>query len=134
MATVYSLICWGGNTGKTITSFNSTTDVITLADHGLHTGTPVSPTTTVSGVSGLTGPESAQLMALPSASDIVTTAIDGTTTLAESLRLSNAVLGGKVSGAGTGTETFRDIADTVDRVVVTVDSSGNRTAITLDLD
>ena len=50
MATVYSLICWGGNTGKTITSFNSTTDVITLADHGLHTGTPVSPTTTVSGV------------------------------------------------------------------------------------
>ena len=92
------------------------------------------PDVVETGVSGLTGPESAQLMALPSASDIVTTAIDGTTTLAESLRLSNAVLGGKVSGAGTGTETFRDIADTVDRVVATVDSSGNRTAIMLDLD
>lgn len=61
------------------------------------------------------------------------TAVDGSTTLAESLRLANAVLGGKVSGAGTGTETFRNLADTKNRVVATVDSSGNRTAITRDL-
>lgn len=76
-------------------------------------------------------------MAIPTASQIAAaiyaTAIDGTTTLAESLRLSNAVLGGKVSGAGTGTETFRNLADTKDRLVVTVDSSGNRTALTRDL-
>lgn len=52
--------------------------------------------------------------------------------LLDSARLWNAVLLGKVSGAGTGTETFRDIGDTKDRVVATVDSSGNRTAITLD--
>ncbi len=44
----------------------------------------------------------------------------------------NAVLAGKVSGAGTGTETFRGINDDKDRVVATTDSSGNRTAITLD--
>jgi hypothetical protein len=48
------------------------------------------------------------------------------------LRVFAAVLAGKVSGAGTGTEVFRDINDTKDRVTATVDSNGNRTAITLD--
>ena len=76
-------------------------------------------------------------MAIPTAAEIATAiyanTIDGKT-LTQHIRLLSAVLGGKVSGAGTGTETFRDIADTVDRVVVTVDSSGNRTAIMLDLD
>ena len=81
----------------------------------------------------MTGSESAQLMGLPSAATIVATAVDGTVTLAESLRLSNAVLGGKVSGANTTTETFRDLADTKDRAVFTVDSSGNRTNVTRDL-
>ena len=77
-------------------------------------------------------------MAIPTveqiAAAVLAASVETGATVAESLRLSNAVLGGKVSGAGTGTETFRDIADTVDRVVATVDSSGNRTAITLDLD
>ena len=45
-----------------------------------------------------------------------------------------ATTGGKVSGAGTGTETFRNaVADTVNRLVAQVDSSGNRTAITYNL-
>jgi hypothetical protein len=45
-----------------------------------------------------------------------------------------ATTGGKVSGAGTGTETFRNaVADNANRVVATVDSSGNRTAITYNL-
>ena len=107
--------------------------IIAATSYSIHNDYNGVPDVVETGVSGLTGSESAQLMALPSASDIVTTAIDGTTTLAESLRLSNAVLGGKVSGAGTGTETFRNLADTKDRLVVTVDSSGNRTALTRDL-
>ncbi len=41
---------------------------------------------------------------------------------------------GKVSGAGTSTITFRNaVADTADRIVATVDASGNRTALTLTL-
>ena len=40
MATVYSLVCWGGATGKTITA-NATTDRMTLTNHGLHNGTGV---------------------------------------------------------------------------------------------
>ena len=88
------------------------------------------------GGSALTPSESAKLMAIPNDTDnaaaILAAAVDGTVTLAESLRLQNSVLLGKVSGAGTGTETFRDLADTKDRIVATVDSSGNRTAITRD--
>lgn len=75
-------------------------------------------------------------MTFPTAADITAAVyagvIDGTTTFAESIRLHNAVLAGKVSGAGTGTEVFRDLADTKDRIVASVDGSGNRTAITRD--
>jgi hypothetical protein len=48
------------------------------------------------------------------------------------MRLMSAILLGKVSGAGTGAEVFRDINDSKDRVAATVDSNGNRTAIILD--
>jgi hypothetical protein len=51
----------------------------------------------------------------------------------QSLRISNAALAGKLSGAGTGTETVRDLGDTKDRLVYTVDNDGNRSAVTLDL-
>lgn len=111
--------------------------IIAPTSYSIHNDYSGVPDTVETGVSGLTGSESAQLMALPSAATIasttVGTAVDGATTLAESLRLSNAVLGGKVSGAGTGTEVFRSPADDKDRVTATVDSSGNRTAITRDL-
>lgn len=58
--------------------------------------------------------------------------VEGAMTEVQALRLQNAILLGKVSGAGTGTETFRDINDTKNRIVATVDVNGNRTAITLD--
>jgi len=77
-----------------------------------------------------------QLAALPTdaenATAVLAATVEGVVTVAESLRIQNAVLAGKVSGAGTGTETFRGINDDKDRVVATTDSSGNRTAIVLD--
>lgn len=108
----------------------------TTGGHGIEINwrTPVNVVTT--GGSALTAPESAQLMALPSAianaNAVAAVAVDGATTLAESLALQNSILAGKVSGAGSGTETFRDLADTKNRVVSTVDVDGNRTAVTLD--
>jgi hypothetical protein len=51
-------------------------------------------------------------------------------TLRQSLRIMASVVAGKISGAGTGTETFRSLDDSGDRAVVTVDASGNRTAVT----
>lgn len=41
---------------------------------------------------------------------------------------------GKVSGAGSGVEVFRDMADLKDRVRITVDSSGNRLGVEIDAD
>lgn len=54
-------------------------------------------------------------------------------TVREALRLISAALAGKVSGAGGTTVTIRDVADSKDRIVATVDSNGNRTAITTDV-
>lgn len=58
--------------------------------------------------------------------------LDGGFTAQGLMRLFASVLAGKVSGAGTGTEIFRDLADTKPRITATVDVVGNRTAITRD--
>lgn len=53
----------------------------------------------------------------------------------KALRLLAAVLGGELSGGGTTLETIRNaVADSKDRVIAIVDSQGNRTGITYDLD
>jgi len=52
----------------------------------------------------------------------------------EIMRVMSAALGGEVSGAGTATVTIRDIGDTANRIVASVDGTGNRTAVTLDVD
>ncbi len=54
--------------------------------------------------------------------------------LLSAIRLMLSESAGKVSGAGTATETFRSAIDHKDRIVATVDASGNRTSITLDTD
>lgn len=60
-------------------------------------------------------------------------AIEAGVTPRGALRLMLSVLAGKLSGAGTGTETFRNaVADSKARVTATVDTSGNRTTITTD--
>jgi len=68
-----------------------------------------------------------------SAAELLGTAVEGTYTFSEVLQLMAAVLFGKASGGGTTTVTFRNTGDTVDRVTATVDSVGNRTAVTLNV-
>jgi hypothetical protein len=58
--------------------------------------------------------------------------VEGTLTQDEITRIILAVEAGKAAGGGTTTITFRDQADTKDRVTATVDENGNRTAITVD--
>lgn len=50
----------------------------------------------------------------------------------EAARILLAALAGKLSGAATTTVTIRDANDTTNRIVATVDSDGNRSAVTLD--
>lgn len=59
--------------------------------------------------------------------------IEGTTTLRQSIRLHNSALGGKVVGLDTFNPVFRDLADTKDVIDATVDTYGNRSAVTRDL-
>jgi hypothetical protein len=64
--------------------------------------------------------------------DIWATAIETGYTAKQSMRLMLSALAGKLSGAATTTVTIRDAADSKDRIVATVDSDGNRTAVTHD--
>lgn len=56
--------------------------------------------------------------------------VDGFT-IEESLKLALAALAGKISGAGSNTIIIRSADNSVDRIVASVDSDGNRTSVTL---
>lgn len=67
-----------------------------------------------------------------SASNPWTEIIESGLTAAEILRIVAAALAGEVSGAGSGTETFKGLDGTTDRIVSTVDVDGNRTSVVVD--
>jgi len=66
-----------------------------------------------------------------SGSTLLDTKVDGTYDLQSVLQVLAAVLAGKVSGGGTSSITFRDLADSLNRVVASVDSNGNRSVVTI---
>ena len=53
-------------------------------------------------------------------------------TLEKRIRIAMSALAGKVSGMATNVPIFRNITDTKARITATTDSSGNRSAVTLD--
>ena len=57
-------------------------------------------------------------------------AVETGVTIRQALRIMGAVLAGKVSGGGTGTEIFVGLDSLSTRVSVTVDAAGNRSAVT----
>lgn len=60
----------------------------------------------------------------------LTDGVETDLTLRQALRLMAAALAGKISGAGTTTITIRNVGDTANRIIATVTSEGNRTAVT----
>lgn len=64
---------------------------------------------------------------------VLQAAVENGVTLVEAARLWNAALGGKASGLAGSVVTFRDLADTKNRLVATVDAAGNRLAVSRDL-
>jgi len=84
-----------------------------------------------SSLGGSTGP-TAEDIAAATVNMLTTRVIENGMTNDDLTRLMASVLLGKLTGAGTGTECFRDLADTKNRITATIDNSGNRTAITLD--
>ena len=63
--------------------------------------------------------------------DPSTDTLEGAETYDQTLRIMRAAVAGKASQSGT-TETFRDAADTKDRITATVDEDGQRTSVTTD--
>lgn len=61
-----------------------------------------------------------------------TEVIEGTYTAAEMLRIIAAALAGELSGAATTTITIQGIDGATDRIIATVTSDGDRTAVALD--
>jgi hypothetical protein len=64
--------------------------------------------------------------------DIWALAIETGYTAKQSMRLMLSSLAGKLSGAATTTVVVRSATDAKDRITATVDSDGNRTAVTHD--
>lgn len=71
------------------------------------------------------------LSAAGAAGDPLLGVVEGTLTLRDVQRIVLSVLAGQVTGAGTGTETFKGQSGE-DRVVSVVDVDGNRSSVTLD--
>jgi hypothetical protein len=93
---------------------------------------------------GLSGPQAAQLTAIAAAVGTLTVAernavadalldradaVETGKTLRQAMRIVAAVLAGRVSGAGTGTESFKGLDGSTSRVQVTTDPAGNRTNV-----
>jgi len=99
---------------------------------------PASPAAVGSQMDLVNAPNATAVTALQSGlstltvADIIAGISEGSLDLQEILRIILAALAGKASGAGTTTITFRDQADTKNRIAATVDASGNRSAVTLD--
>lgn len=67
------------------------------------------------------------------AAAVLNSPVEGDYTLEEAVKLILAAVAGKLSGAAGTTITIRSADDTKNRIVATVDSNGNRTAVTYDL-
>lgn len=97
-------------------------------------GTTVGTATAVGTVNALAANSvNASALAADAVDEILDEVIEGTYTLRQMMRLVASTLASKVSGASGTTITFRDIGDTKDRIVATVDSAGNRSALTIDV-
>jgi hypothetical protein len=65
--------------------------------------------------------------------DILNTPIDGIYTLEDVIKIMVSVLAGRLTGGGTDTLTFRDLSNTLNRVIVTVNQVAERTGVTIQV-
>jgi len=130
-----------GEAGLDWNNIGAPTTTVNLSGTTVKTATDVETDTAQIGTAGagLTALGDTRLVNLDAAitsratvAGVLAGVIEGTYTLAQSVKLMLSLLVGKASGGGTGTLTFRDMADTKARVTMTVDSNGNRSAVTRD--
>jgi hypothetical protein len=79
-----------------------------------------------------TGAIDADALASDAVDEILDEVVEGTITLRQAIKLFLAFMTGEATGGGTGTVVFRDIGDTKARITMTVDATGNRSAVVRD--
>ncbi len=115
----------GGNVVGTVGSVVGAVGSVTGNVGGLVVGT----------VAGVTPAAAGAAMALTAAAvdAILDEAVEGAITLRQVQRVVLAYLAGETDGGGTVTIHFRDQADTLNRITMTVDADGDRSATALNL-
>lgn len=140
----------GGGTGgadnqaRVITDYNGTTKVASVAPNW--ETNPANDTTyevrltesSLAAVSGVPVPASVSdktgySLSSAGVDAVLDEAVEGSVTLRQALRVVLAFLAGKATGGGTTEIVFRDVNDTTDRVTLTVDAVGDRSAVTLSV-
>jgi hypothetical protein len=131
----------GANQARIITAYNGTSKVATL-DRGWDVALTTGGTRSVFAVfpQGLNQPLTSgqTTAAVPTTAQIATEIFDTQTveagmTFRGALRLMGAVLAGRRSGTGSGTEVFNAaVTNAKPRVTATIDGNGNRTNVTTD--
>lgn len=131
----------GANQARIITAYNGSTKVATI-DRGWDVALTTGGTRSVFAVfpQGLNQPLTSgqTTAAVPTTAQIATEIFDTQTveagmTFRGALRLMGAVLMGRRSGTGSGTEVFNAaVTNAKPRVTATIDGSGNRTNVTTD--
>ena len=131
----------GANQARIITAYNGTSKVATI-DRGWDVALTTGGTRSVFAVfpQGLNQPLTSgqTTAAVPSTVQIATEIFDTQTveagmTFRGALRLMGAVLAGRRSGTGSGTEVFNAaVTNAKPRVTATIDGNGNRTNVTTD--
>jgi spore maturation protein SpmB len=131
----------GANQARIITAYNGSTKVATI-DRGWDVALTIGGTRSVFAVfpQGLNQPLTSgqTTAAVPSTVQIATEIFDTQTveagmTFRGALRLMGAVLAGRRSGTGSGTEVFNAaVTNAKPRVTATIDGNGNRTNVTTD--
>lgn len=131
-----------GNLALTLGMEGSATVTLSASDWNLGMIVPIngstsfafSPEANLKGLLSMSGESTSFTELSPNslASAVLAAQVEGAIDVGGALRLMLSPLAGKATGGGTTTITFRDTLDTKDRIVATVDSSGNRSAVTLD--
>lgn len=75
----------------------------------------------------------ADALAANAVDEILDEVVEGTLTMRQVLRLAIAFFSGKASGGGSTPVVFRDSTDAKNRISMTVDADGNRSAVTTDV-
>lgn len=122
----------GTNAATTITTGLTTHFIGTVDTVTTYTGNTVQTGDSYARIGAPVGASiSADIAAVPAA--VWAVVIDGTNTAIKLMRGFTAALLGKASGLATTNAKYRNIGDSKNVIDATVDSDGNRSAITLDL-